>query len=314
MRSAVFWLIAVLFCNFRFVCGDDLEYDIAYTSNRIERQSGIYLHTRDGERFLSAAFKVAEAPSWSPDGQQIAFQAKVEDRWGIYVMDLDSRKHRNLTSDAHGEFHPVWSPDGLTIAFHSDRSSPARIWLVNSDGKNLREFPIEIPGTADFSWSPDGRQVVFCANERVADQKALRPEFGIDLEKDVYVASCDGKDLRRITNGRSLAMMPSWSPDGEQIAFAQSTKPGNVSEIQIYVVNIDGTGLKKLTNRPGQNLCPKWLRNSTRVLFYNLPPSTGASTPQLIRVSVDGTGEAVIDVGESGGYFPDVRSHSRTKR
>ena len=318
MRNATCWAVSLLIplsvFSFRSVCGEDFQFEFAYTSNCIKGQTGIYLHTKGGDQLVSGSFTVAEAPSWSPDGRQIAFQAKVEDRWDIYVMDLDSRKHRNLTSDAHGDFHPVWSPDGLTIAFYSDRSSPARIWLVNSDGTNLREFPIEIPGIADFSWSPDGRQIVFCANERVTDQNALRPEFGIDLEKDVYVASCDGNDLRRITKGRSMAMMPSWSPDGKQIVFALTTKPGNLSEIQIYVVNIDGTGLKKLTNDPGQNMCPKWSPDGSRVLFYNQPPSNGTSTPRLICVSADGTGTSIIDVGESGGYFPDICRQSLTKR
>ncbi len=83
-------MIAVSVFNFRSVCGKDLQYEFAYTSNRMEGQTGIYLHSRDGERFVSAAFTVAEAPSWAPDGKKIEFQAKVEDHWDIYVMDLDT--------------------------------------------------------------------------------------------------------------------------------------------------------------------------------------------------------------------------------
>ena len=306
-------LITLSAFGFRSVFGEDLRVELAYTSNRVKGQTGIYLHSGAGEQLVSATFTVAESPSWSPDGTQIAFQAKVEDRWDIYVMEFDSRKSRQLTNDAHGDFHPVWSPDGSTIAFYSDRSTTPRIWLIESDGKNLREFPVEVPGIADFSWSPDGRQVVFCANERVTNPGAPRPEFGIDQEKDVYIASWDGKDLRRITKGGIMAMMPSWSPDGKQIAFALSTKSGDLSEIQIHAVNIDGTGLKKLTNDPGQSMCPKWLPDGSRVLYYNQPPSSGTAKPDLICVSADGTDTFVINVGESGGYFPDVRRQSLTK-
>ncbi len=311
---AVCQLIAVSVLNLGSVSGKDLQSEFAYTSNRIKGQTGIYLHSKDGEQFVSAAFTVAEAPSWSPDGRKIAFQAKTEDRWDIYVIDVDSRKHIQLTDDAYGDSHPVWSPNGSTIAFYSDRSTAARIWLIESDGTNLREFPLEIPGFADFSWSPDGTQVVFSANERVMLRDAPRPAFGIDSQKDLFIASCDGTDLCRVTKGLGMAMTPSWSPDGKQIAFALTTQAANLSEIQLHVVNIDGTGLKRVTNRPGQSMCPKWLPDSRKVLFYNQPPSPGTSTPQLLCISVDGTEEAVIDVGESGGYFPDVRSQPQTKR
>jgi Tol biopolymer transport system component len=317
MRDATYCGVSLLialsiFCT-PCVSGDDLPFEFAYTSNRIKGQTGIYLHTIDGERLLSGAFTVAEAPSWSPDGKKFTFQAKVEDRWDIYVMDVDSGKSRPLTNDAPGDFHPVWSPNGSTIAFYSDRI-PAGIWLIESDGTNLREFPIEIPNVGDFAWSPDGRQVVFCANERVTAPDGPNPEFGDFLKTDVYIASNDGKNLRRIPNTGSRAMGPAWSPNGKQIAFALTTKPGNLSEIHIHVVNADGTGFMKLTNDPGQNLCPKWSPDGTRVLFYNQPPPTNTSTPRLICVSADGVRKAVVDVGKSGGYFPDVRTQSLTKR
>ena len=171
MRNANFFavsaLIAVSVFGFQSVRADDLYIEFAYTSKRIEGQAGIYLHTRDGEQLVTAAFNVAEAPSWSPDGRKITFQAEVEDRLDLYVMEVDSRKTRQLTNDDHGNFHPVWSPNGSTIAFHSDRSTPARIWLIESDGTNLREFPVEISGFADFSWSPDGKQIAFAPNNPV---------------------------------------------------------------------------------------------------------------------------------------------------
>lgn len=121
-------------------------------------------------------------------------------------------------------------------------------------------------------------------------------------------------DLRRVTKSGNMASMPSWSPDGKQIAFAMTKQPGNLTDIQIYVVNTDGKGMRQLTNIPGQNLCPKWFPDGSELIFYHTPVSGSQSTERLMRVSTDGRRTAVFDVGELGGYFPDIRRQSRTKR
>lgn len=305
-RSYVLWFaLCVIFAG--VTTADDCPFEFAYTSSRIEKQVGIYHRKQGGELYLTADFTVAEAPSWSPDGKQIAFQAKVDNHWNIYILDVESGKSRRLTSDQAGDFHPVWSPNGSTIAFYSDRSSPERIWLVDSDGQNLREFPIEIPGITSFSWSPDGQQVVLCANERVSDSNAPRPEFGLDLVTDVFIADKDGNNLRRITQAGQYAMSPSWSPNGNQIAFALVTKPGNLTDIHIHVVNVDGTGFRKLSNDPGQNACPKWSPDGSCILFYHQPHPNVSKIPHLVRIAMDSGMQSILDVGESGGYFPDFR-------
>ena len=49
---------------------------------------------------------------------------------------------------------------------------------------------------------------------------------------------------RRLTINRRSDWHPSWSPDGERIAFA-SDREGN---FEIYVINADGKNLQRLTN------------------------------------------------------------------
>ena len=69
------------------------------------------------------------SPSWSPDGQHIAF---VHRRLYIYVMGSDGSNPRRV---ARGE-SPVWSPDGQHIAFVSYHDGNDEISVMGSDGSN----------------------------------------------------------------------------------------------------------------------------------------------------------------------------------
>ena len=54
-----------------------------------------------------------EAPTWSPDGKQIAFAAHREPEWNweIYIINVDGTGQRNLTNDAtRSERFPDWQP------------------------------------------------------------------------------------------------------------------------------------------------------------------------------------------------------------
>jgi len=55
------------------------------------------------ERRLS---RYGARPSWSPNGQEIAF----EEASDIYVMNADGSAQRNLTRGCPRESQPVWAP------------------------------------------------------------------------------------------------------------------------------------------------------------------------------------------------------------
>ena len=56
-------------------------------------------------------------PSWSPDGQRIAFMSNRDGDFEIYVMDADGKNITQLTQNNDYEWLPSWSPDGQRIAF-----------------------------------------------------------------------------------------------------------------------------------------------------------------------------------------------------
>ena len=74
---------------------------------------------------------------------------------------------------------------------------------------------------------------------------------------EIYVMDADGGNEQRLTENRAWDRFPSWSPDGERIAF-MSQSDGN---LEIYVMDADGGNQKNLTNNRNGDGDPAWFNS-----------------------------------------------------
>jgi len=216
---------------------------------------GIYIMNSDGtgqtkvvadlpEPYFNCAFYVE--PAWSPDGRKIAFTAALEGSCqaprDIYVVDLSTLRHVNLTNHTADDWGPTWAPDGSRILFYSNRDGNWEIYVMNTDGTgqtNLTNNP-GCDGRARFpAWSPDGSRIAFDTNR--------------DGNWEVYVMNADGSGQTNLTNNSGWDAFPAWSADGRRIAF-YSTRDSNGG---LYVMNADGTRPVRLTSM-GPYHKPAW--------------------------------------------------------
>ena len=199
----------------------------------------IYLARPDGSgRRLIA--RNAEAPAWSPDGEQIAFMRSVCDAppicldvdnpYELFVIGVGDGAVRRLTSNRGYDGGPSWSPDGNSIVYESDDG----LSIMRSDGTGVHA----LTGSGFRSnprWSPDGKLIAF------------------DDYFDVYVAPSEGGRPRRLTRNPGPDFDPAWSPDGTMIVYlsnrvcAQWNGCTAHEPMQLWVVNADGTGSRKVT-------------------------------------------------------------------
>ena len=83
----------------------------------------------------------ASNPSWSPDGQKMAFswtQGYSKGQWNIFVMEFGSGQYVQLTHGEGKNENPVWAPDGRHLVFTSTRSGRPQIYTMLADGTQVK--------------------------------------------------------------------------------------------------------------------------------------------------------------------------------
>jgi len=176
---------------------------IAFDSDR-DGERGVYVAARDGSnvhRISGPGY--AAIPTWSPDGQQLAFVRGEPNRprvWNLWLTALATGETRRLTNFRDGQtWNASWFPDGKAVAYtHEDR-----LTVLNLADGHSRTFRSPLPGRLIRApaVSPDGRHVIF--------QVSRHGAWLVDLS--------DGSMRCVLTDPTAEEF--AWSPDGRRVAF-----------------------------------------------------------------------------------------------
>jgi TolB protein len=201
----------------------------------------IWITNADGSGRLKIA-ELASDPSFSPDGQRIAFYGYTGREGGgsggLWIMNADGSDQKMVWNEGSVAC-TSWSPDGQRIALFAFKS------VLIFDLTNSARTAVIIGEQPGFS--ADGQRVV-CKTCR-ATQCGL------------FIVNIDGTNRIPLTTNADDGQ-PAWSPDGQKIAFAS----GKGGQWDIYVINADGSGRTRLTDEPGLEVLPAWLGNE-RLVF-----------------------------------------------
>jgi Tol biopolymer transport system component len=116
---------------------------------------GIRVVNGDGTGLRQLSRGRDTSPTWSRDGQTVAFSREVPGEvFHVFRMRADGRGQRRIVANADS---PAFSPDGRTIAFLRS----GWIWLMDADGGRQRRLKRAGDGNVDLAWSSDGRYLVY---------------------------------------------------------------------------------------------------------------------------------------------------------
>lgn len=217
--------------------------------------------------------------TWSPDGQQVLYSRRQEDRTiDLYVVNRDGSGRTEIISDMLSRGGIGWSPDGSMIAFTGvigelNGSDVKAVFIANADGSNVQRLTTNPVVERFEAWLSSGAFVVSGALD------------GASVD-DVHLVSADGSEVAQLTfNVRTRFLEV--SPDETTILVSQEDGENR----DLYLVEIAGPGKEKITDHEVEIYNGVFSPDGSQIA-YSYP--TGPNRSVVHIVNVDGTGDVQI--------------------
>ncbi|WP_105012540.1 DUF5050 domain-containing protein [Salinibacter sp. 10B] len=159
---------------------------------------------------------------WSPDGNWLTYTGARNGEYDIYKIPVDGGEEVRLTTAEGLDDGSEYTPDGEHIYFNSVRTGSMEIWRMAPDGSEQEQLTDDRFNNWFPHVSPDGESIVFLS------YRPSVPPGDHPFYKQVYLRRMptDGGEpevIAYVYGGQGTINVPSWSPDGEQIAFVSNT-------------------------------------------------------------------------------------------
>ena len=156
---------------------------------------------------------------------------------------------------ASAEYSPAFSNEGIAVFFH-DEDADAHSSLVRADdaprGTVLKVTRVLDGQNFHARLSPDGSRIAFDSDR--------------EGERAVYIADQNGQNVRRIS-GDGFAAVPSWSPDGTQLAFVKA-EPDHPRVWNLWTADLATGEQKQVTfNTSGEPWGGSWFPDGRRIAY-----------------------------------------------
>ena len=247
-------------------------------------------------------FRVYQYPTWSRDGNQLAFIGLSSDgtqtESKMLVANLDDNSVKEIyKSDSE---HPVyfnWSPDNTNLDFISTSASGQNFIFQSVPSQGGKPTILDTGSPYYWSWAPDGSVAIVHAG----GTSSSTPEHVSFLKVNSSTVTEQGLDLAPTsspTNTTESFQAPAWSPDGSHIALARVSGKEN----QIIVTDTAGENPKKIGTFTKKTAFA-WSSDGTRIAYLDGTQALDAGTIGSLHVFDMETSKEIVENGDIVAFF-----------
>ncbi len=207
------------------------------------------------------------SPSWSPDGQWLAYVSFENKKSAIYVQLVRTGERRQVSARAGINGAPVWSPDGkkLALTLGGSGGNPD-IYVLELQTQNLSRITDDPAIETEAAWAPDGKSIYFTSDRAGGPQ--------------IYKIGVNPGDRpKRITFTGNYNARPRLSADGNLLAMV-TLDSGNY---RVAVQDL-ANGTVRVLSKGHLDESPSFAPNGATLMYSSREGGRGT----LATVSVDG--------------------------
>ncbi|WP_156255292.1 S41 family peptidase [Sandarakinorhabdus oryzae] len=176
---------------------------------------------------LTTGVGIEQAPSFSPDGQTIAFTGEYDGNTDVFTVPVAGGVPKRLTYHPAADNAVGWSPDGTKIIFRSNRDSASRyvrLWQVNAGGGAASVLPLPMAHLGALS--PDGKAIAYTPQEQGFSFAHTRytawGNYRGGLAGAVWITQLNGLATTKVPQQGGADFSPVWL--GGQVYFLSGRK------------------------------------------------------------------------------------------
>lgn len=218
-----------------------------------------------GAETALASLEPIISPTWSPDGQRLAYVSFEQKKPVVYVHSLQNGQRQVAANFKGSNSAPAWAPDGSRLAVALSREGGSQLFTVNVDGSGVRRLMSSSSIDTEPVYSPDGRFIYFTSDRGGSPQ--------------IYRMPATGGDAQRVTFDGTYNVSPRISPDGKSLAYIAR----NSGKFQVALQDLNARQVQVLTDSD-KDESPSFSPNGRMILLATVIAGRGV----LSAVSADG--------------------------